>query len=157
MYVTDLIPNTFSSLTIVPISGSMVVNTVGGLRITMVFVDFVNQNDEFQITFPAGIDINYANVTGTGSFDTSSVAGQVLTVTQKTFVTRTYSSSQSFIINFYNFTAPTSTQVSDPIEVTITKNGYSKMTGTTTIQADPSTVSGAAAASVTTVWATTSY
>ena len=86
----------------------MVVDTVVGLQFIISLVDYVDQNDQFQITFPTGLSISFANVTGTGSFDTSSVSGQVLTVTQKTYVSRTYNPGSSYYINFYNFTAPPS-------------------------------------------------
>lgn len=93
----------------------MIVNTVVGLTFRITLADYVDQNDEFQITFPSGLSVSFANVTGTGSFSSGSISGQVLTITQKTFVTRLYSVSQVFTINFYNFTAPTSVKETDPI------------------------------------------
>ena len=115
VYVSGLIANPFNSLNINPIGGSMVVNAQVGLQFSMQLSDYVNQVDQFRITFPTGFTVTFVNVTGTGSFDSAGINGQVLTITQKSFVNRLYNSSITFIINFYNFTAPPSTKVTDPI------------------------------------------
>ena len=157
VFVSGLIAKPFNSLNISPIGGSMVVNSQVGLQFSIQLSDYVNQVDQCQITFPAGFAITFVNVTGSLSFDSASINGQVLTITQKLHVTRLYNSSTPFIINFYNFTAPPSTKVTDPIEVTITRNGYAKMTGSTPVQASANTISGTVVPSVTTVAANTNY
>jgi hypothetical protein len=97
------------------------------------------------------------NVTGTGTYSGGSVNGQLLTITHNTNVKRNFTQGSSYILNIHNFTAPPSTKVTDDIDVTITRNGYAKITGTATLQAEASGVSGSVEVGTTTVWENTTY
>ena len=81
----------------------------------------------------------------------------MLDIQQDTNRARNFSQDSTYIIKFYNFTAPPSTLTTDPIVVTITKNSYAKMTGSASVQASASTLSGDVSAAISTVWANTSY
>lgn len=101
----------------------------------MTFADTIDQNDVFQIIFPNSLNISFTNVTGSGSFGTSSLIGKTLTVTQNTAASIVYYTQQFLVINFYTLTAPSSTRISDAITANVMRNGYLKMTGSTKIQA----------------------
>lgn len=62
-----------------------------------------------------------------------------------------------YTLNFYKIKCPPSTKTSSAITVKINRNGFGKMSGTTTIKAIASTLTGSASALVTTVGKTTSY
>jgi len=156
VYVSGLIPNPFLSLTITPIS-TMVVNSKVGIIINMTFADTVDQDDQFQIIFPNSLNVSYTNVTGSGSFGSTTLVGKTLTVSQNTAASINYYTQQFLVINFYMLTAPSSTRVSDAIQVNLIRNGYLKMSGSAQIQATVSSISGSAAATVTTVYASTTY
>ena len=89
-----------------------------GLRFLMTLADIIDQNDYFRITFPTGLTVIVVNATSTNpNLNTPSKSGQVVTITQKTTITRTYAQGSTFYINFYNFTAPPSTKTTDPIVI----------------------------------------
>jgi hypothetical protein len=135
----------------------MIVNQKVGVIINMTFADTVDENDQFQIIFPNSLNVLYTNVTGSGSFGSSSLVGKTLSVTQNTAASITYYTQQFIVINFYTLTAPSNTRISDPITVNLIRNGYLKMTGTASIQALPSSISGAVNNTIKTVFASTSY
>lgn len=135
----------------------MIVNQKVGVMINMTFADTVDENDQFQIIFPNSLNVSYTNVTGSGSFGSSSLVGKTLSVTQNTAASITYYTQQFIVINFYTLTAPSNTRISDPITVNLIRNGYLKMTGTASIQALPSSISGAVNNTIKTVFASTSY
>lgn len=155
-FVTGLQPNTFNSLTATP-STTMTVNKMVGLRFDMGLADTVDQNDVFTIVFPTGTSFTYASILGTGIFLTPVITGQTVSISQDTTFLKTFSKNSNYTINFYNFKAPPSTQVSSPIVLRVLRNSYPKMTGSVTVQAVASTLNASVSAAVSTVWANTTY
>lgn len=65
--------------------------------------------------------------------------------------TRTVYADGTLTFTVGNYTAPPSTQTTDDFVVTILRNGYPTMSGTTTLTASASTLSGSSAMEDTTV------
>lgn len=83
----------------------------------------------------------FNNVATSGpSEGSSSLSGQVLSVSQNVFFQVTYWADHFLVINFYTMSAPPFIKESDPITVEILRNGYQKMIGSTTVKALQSTV-----------------
>ncbi len=80
----------------------------------------------------------------------------MLTVYQRR-ITTLYAKASTYTLNFYQIKAPPSTMTSNSITVKIIRNGFDKMIGTGTIRAVASTLTGVAAATLTTVNKITSY
>jgi len=68
-----------------------------------------------------------------------------------------YAKGSTYTLNFYQIRAPPSTMTSNTITVKIIRNGFDKMVGYQTIRAVASTLTGAVAATLTTVNRVTSY
>lgn len=135
----------------------MEVNSQVGLSFRMRLTDIINQNDAFQITFPASLSFNISsNPGGTGLFNTPTRTGQTLQITQRTN-TNTYQANSIFVINFFTFTAPPSTKISDAIVLRIRRGLFDKMIGSATVQATFATLTATLRAVVRTVSAVTNY
>lgn len=94
----------------------------------------------------------YVNVSGSGIYNTtqSSVAGQTLNVIQRR-IDRLYTKGSIYTLNFYKIKAPPSTKTTNQITVKILRNGFEKMIGYATIKAIAGSLTGAVAATITTV------
>ena len=156
--MTGLDANSFSSVAITPLT-TLYVNSEVGLKFSMVLPDYVNNYDDIRITFPSEVLIVYDTIIGIGSYDLAStvVSGQVITVYQRRLATRLYAPSSTYYITVKNITAPPSTKTSDDITVEVIRNGYGKMIGTATIQAEAKTLTATVTVDSTTVWDITSY
>lgn len=86
----------------------------------------------------------------------SSVSGQTLTVVHRR-INALYARGSTYTLNFHQIRAPPSTMTSNTITVKIIRNGFDKMVGYQTIRAVASTLTGAVAATLTTVNRVTSY
>lgn len=141
--VSGLKPKQFINLTIEPIDGVMKVNEKVGIAINMTFSDTVNEFDSFRITFPNSLPVTFKSVTRSGTSEgTSTLTGQVLSVSMNVDFTATYLYEDFYVINFYTMTAPPSIKESDPIIVEVLRNGFQKMIGTTTVKANHSSLEG---------------
>jgi hypothetical protein len=96
----------------------MKVNEKLGIIINMTFSDTVNENDTFRITFPNSLPVTFNSVSRSGSSEgTSTLSGQVLSLSMNINFPVTYWNEQFYVINFYTMTAPPSIKESDPITV----------------------------------------
>lgn len=101
----------------------------------------------------------FVNVSGSGIYNstTSGVSGQVLSVINRRTIAKLYSKGSVYTINFYQIKAPPSTKTTSSITVKIIRNGYDKMTGSATIQAVSSTLTGTVIPTLFTVNKVTTY
>jgi hypothetical protein len=138
---------------------TMVVNQPVLLRFGITLTDIINYYDTFQISFPTGSKLTALSVSGGGGITLTN-----LKLTNSTTITfgqvstnKNYPAGSILNITFSNFTAPPSTQITQPIVLTILRDLYSKMIGSGTVQAIMSTLSFTVAATSTLVNLNTSY
>jgi hypothetical protein len=123
----------------------MTVNRVVSLRFTASIVDTINNKNSFTITFPVNSNFTLANyLTSPGTHTLVQTSANVVTVTlASTFKIQAPGTVFSFTMG--NYTAPESTQVTQPFTIAVSLNGVVSQTGTATIQAVANTLSFTAA------------
>lgn len=114
VYASGLIPNSFYSFSIVPLT-TFTVNTFVGLRFQMTLSMTINQADTFSITFPNGTNFVYSAVYGTSFYSTPVISGQTVLISSDLSVTGTFAQNTDYTLTLTNFQAPASTIPTSPI------------------------------------------
>lgn len=126
----------------------------------LTLADWCNNGDDLQIIFPSEITPTaFLNASGSGNYNTSgsSVSGQTMNILQSRTISKIYNKASVYTVNVYKIRAPPSTKTTSSITVKILRNGFEKMVGTTTMKAVASALTGAVAATLTTVNKVTTY
>lgn len=113
----------------------------------------MNDFDDIQIIYPTEITPTFVNVSSGIAVHNASqctVTGQTLTIVHRR-LGRVYAKSSTYTFTTYKIKAPPSTKTTNAITVKIIRNGFDKMVGTRAMQAVASLLTGAAAATLTTV------
>lgn len=118
----------------------------------------MNLYDQVVVIFPSEIVPTFVNLSGAGSYSnpTGYLNAQTLTTNHLT-INRIFNKGSVYTLNFHQIKAPPSTLTSNPIMVQVTRNGALKMSGSATIQAVTSTLTGSVSAVVATVNKVTNY
>lgn len=159
IYPSSLLPNVFTSISITAApTQTMTVNTEFGFVVNLGLPDFANNNDDIQIIFPSELVPTFVSAAGSGNYNTttSTVVGQTMYIYHRR-LDKTYAKGSIYSVTVYKLKAPPSTKTTNQITVKIVKNGFDKMVGYTTINAVASVLTGAAAATLTTVNKVTTY
>lgn len=162
-YVSDLTPKSLTSISLTSSTGAaMVVNALYTIRFTFTLTDTLSQTDTITVAFPAGTTMVFSTGTIVSNFGINPSASsydedsRTLTLSM-TNQGRTFSRGSSVQFQVGSYKAPPSISPTSAFTLTIWKNNYRKMSGTTTVTATTSTLSGSASALATSVNANTSY
>lgn len=136
---------------------SIIVNRPVTLRFSFTAADTTNQLDTYSIVFPTGSRLTTPTIAGQVLGVSASLSGTTITFSQNTGTNRVFFQNSAVFFTMTGFTAPQSTQETGTIQLTILRDGFSKMVGTTTIQAVMSTLTFNVTPSSLTVNQNTSY
>lgn len=162
-YVSDLTPKALTTISVSNNSvGGLVVNQFYTIRFTFVLTDTISQTDTITVVFPSGSVVNFVSSTVSANWTNSiaSTSFQPSSLTLYVTVTnlnRRFNRGDTLILTVGNYQAPPSIQPTSNFVLTIYKNGYKKLEGTTTLTASASTVTGSASMNVSVVNTITSY
>lgn len=136
--ISGLVANPLSSLTITPTS-TMTVNKAVSLRFLATLSDTINNRYVITITLPAGSNFTLGSYSTSPGTHVLTQSGNIVTVAlASSFKAQPAGTVMTIMMGSY--TAPASTQVTDPFTFAVSLNGYATQTGTATTQAVASTL-----------------
>ena len=163
--ISGLTVRTFSSFTITDINGlALTVNQQEALKLTFTLVDTLSGSDYFTVQFPSGTTFSFDSSTVTGTpaavVKTSATYNPItrLATIYMSDPSKTYFSGSTVSLTLGYYTAPTSILPTEGIVATIYRAASkAKMTGTASIVAQESVLTGSLTVTNKTINANTAY